>query len=113
MKHLRVNISTGLNGTKTQLDKLQTDIGNTLDKIRMREMYLNRQLEPTLNEFRVLQEELSKVKEHYRDVSGGVTERTRTLNKLTEELDQVKKEMDERGSSMTDGSEFLNLGAKW
>ncbi|XP_063975472.1 intraflagellar transport protein 57 homolog [Diachasmimorpha longicaudata] len=109
MKQLRTNISTGLNGTKSQLDKLQSDIGNTLDKIRMREMYLNRQLESTLNEFRVLQEELSKVKEHYREVSGGVTERTRTLNKLSEELEQVKKEMDERGSSMTDGTPLVNI----
>lgn len=50
---------------------------------------------------------MSKIKEQYREVSGGVTERTRVLNKLTEELDQIKKEMDERGSSMTDGSKFL------
>lgn len=55
MKQLKANISTGLNGTKNQLDKLHTDIGNTLDKIKMREMYLNKQLEPTLNEFRILQ----------------------------------------------------------
>lgn len=55
MKQLRSNISTGLNGTKNQLDKLHTDIANTLDKIKMREMYLNKQLEPTLVEFRSLQ----------------------------------------------------------
>lgn len=54
-----------------------------------------------------MQEQLSRVKEEYRDVSGGVAERTRTLNKLTEELEQAKREMDERGSSMTDGSEIL------
>ncbi|KAG8037464.1 hypothetical protein G9C98_005674 [Cotesia typhae] len=109
MKQLRANISTGLNGTKNQLDKLHTDIANTLDKIKMREMYLNKQLEPTLVEFRSLQEELLKIKEHYRDVSGGVTERTRTLNKLSDELEQVKKEMDERGSSMTDGTPLINI----
>lgn len=105
MKQHQANISSSFNGTKNQLDKLQIEIGNTLQKISTREMYLNKQLEPSLVELRRLQEELSKVKEKYRDVSGGVTERTRTLNKLTEELEQVKKEMDERGSSMTDGSE--------
>lgn len=107
MRQLRSNISSCLNGSRGQLEKLHTDIGNTLDKVKMREMHINRQLEPALNEFRAVQEELSKVKEQYRDVSGGVTERTRTLNKLTEELEQVKKEMDERGSSMTDGSKFI------
>ncbi|XP_012253436.2 intraflagellar transport protein 57 homolog [Athalia rosae] len=109
MKQHRSNIHANLTGTKSQLEKLHSDIGNTLDKIKTREMYLNRQLEPGLNEFRSLQEELSKVKEQYRDVSGGVTERTRTLNKLTDELEQVKREMDERGSSMTDGTPLINI----
>jgi estrogen-related receptor beta like 1 len=42
--------------------------------------------------------------ERYHEVSGGVTERLRVLAQITEELESVKQEMDERGSSMTDGS---------
>jgi len=42
--------------------------------------------------------------EQYHEVSGGVTERSRKLAHITEELESVKQEMDERGSSMTDGS---------
>lgn len=38
-----------------------------------------------------------------------MTERTRTLNNLTDDLEQVKREMDERGSSMTDGSGLISL----
>lgn len=109
MKQHRTNIETSFAGTKSQLDKLHVDIGNTLDKIKTRETHLNRQLEPILNEYRTVQDELSKVKEQYRDVSGGVTERTRILNKLTEELEQMKREMDERGSSMTDGTPLINI----
>ncbi|XP_032665430.1 intraflagellar transport protein 57 homolog isoform X2 [Odontomachus brunneus] len=109
MKQLRVNIATNLSGTKAHLNKIYSDIGNTLDKIKTRETYLNRQLEPSLTEYRTLQEELSKVKEQYRDVSGGVTERTRVLSKLMEELELVKREMDERGSSMTDGTPLINI----
>ncbi|XP_014485852.1 PREDICTED: intraflagellar transport protein 57 homolog [Dinoponera quadriceps] len=109
MKQLRVNIANNLSGTKTHLNKIYTDIGNTLDKIKTRETYLNRQLEPSLTEYRTLQEELSKVKDQYRDVSGGVTERTRVLSKLMEELEHVKREMDERGSSMTDGTPLINI----
>lgn len=33
-------------------------------------------------------------------------ERQDTLLKITEQLDIVKQEMDERGSSMTDGSKY-------
>nr|XP_050854040.1 intraflagellar transport protein 57 homolog isoform X1 [Vespula vulgaris] len=109
MKQLRSDITTNLSGTKGQLDKLYLEITNVLDKIKTREIYLNRQLEPILNEYRILQDDLSKVKEQYRDVSGGVTERTRVLNKLTEELEHMKKEMDERGSSMTDGTPLINI----
>lgn len=107
MKQLRSNVATNLGGTKTQLDKLQIDITNTLDKVKTRESYLNRQLEPILRDYQMLQDELSKIKEQYRAVSGGVTERTRIFNKLSEELEHVKKETDERGSSMTDGSKYL------
>ncbi|XP_053981043.1 intraflagellar transport protein 57 homolog [Hylaeus volcanicus] len=109
MKQFHTNISTNLTGTKSQLDKLHIDISNTLDKIKTRESYLNRQLEPILKEYQTLQEELSKIKEQYRDVSGGVTERTRVFNKMSEELEHVKKEMDERGSSMTDGTPLINI----
>ncbi|XP_016918539.2 intraflagellar transport protein 57 homolog isoform X2 [Apis cerana] len=109
MKQLRMNIATNLTGVKNQLDKLHIDISNTLDKIKTRESYLNRQLEPILKEYQIFQDELSKIKEQYRDVSGGVTERTRIFNKLSEELEQVKKEMDERGSSMTDGTPLINI----
>ena len=50
------------------------------------------------------QDEFARVSEQYREVSGGVTERSRKLAQITEELESVKQEMDERGSSMTDGS---------
>lgn len=108
MKQFHTNIATNLTGTKSQLDKLRTDITSALDKVKARESYLNRQLDPILKDYQTLQDELSKIKEQYRDVSGGVTERTRIFNKLTEELEHVKKEMDERGSSMTDGSKYYN-----
>lgn len=42
--------------------------------------------------------------EHYKSLSNGITERQDTLLKITEQLDIIKQEMDERGSSMTDGS---------
>nr|XP_034173689.1 intraflagellar transport protein 57 homolog [Osmia lignaria]XP_034173690.1 intraflagellar transport protein 57 homolog [Osmia lignaria] len=109
MKQFHTNIGTNLTGTKSQLDKLRTDVTSALDKVKARESYLNRQLDPILKEYQTLQDELSKIKEQYRDVSGGVTERTRIFNKLTEELEHVKKEMDERGSSMTDGTPLINI----
>ena len=53
-----------------------------------------------------LRDQLAETKERYREASGGVTERTRALADVSDELEKVKQEMDERGTSMTDGSEF-------
>lgn len=55
MKQLRTNIASNLSGTKAHLNKIHNDIGNTLDKIKTRETYLNRQLEPSLTDYRSLQ----------------------------------------------------------
>ncbi|CAL1273411.1 unnamed protein product [Larinioides sclopetarius] len=105
----RKNIDETMSTTKTQLDKLYTDISRSLEKIGSREKYLNNQLEQLVLEYRTAQDQLSQVREQYKSVSGGVTERSRILSQITEELDQVKQEMDERGSNMTDGKPLVNI----
>ncbi|KAJ4443521.1 intraflagellar transport protein 57 homolog [Periplaneta americana] len=109
MQKHRSGIDEALATTKGQLDKLHTDISHTLEKIGSREKYLNSQLEPMLIQYRALQDEFARLSEHYREVSGGVTERSRILAQVTEELESVKQEMDERGSSMTDGTPLVNI----
>ncbi len=42
-------------------------------------------------------------------VSGGVTERSRLLSQIADELEAVKAEMEERSSSMTDGAPLVNI----
>lgn len=56
----------------------------------------------------LLQEQLSKINARFREVNGGVVEKQRKLTKISEELDSVKQEMEERGTVMTDGSKFPN-----
>lgn len=55
MKQLQENIAANSSGAKSQLEKLHSDIENTLDKMKTRETYLNAHLEPVLNEFRTCQ----------------------------------------------------------
>ncbi|XP_054714052.1 intraflagellar transport protein 57 homolog [Uloborus diversus] len=105
----RKNIDETLSSTKLQLDKLHSDISRSLEKIGSREKYLNNQLEQLVLEYRTAQDQLAQVKEQYKSVSGGVTERSRILSQITEELDQVKQEMEERGSNMTDGKPLVNI----
>lgn len=129
-------IQESLSSAKSRLDKLYSDVSQTMDKIKSREKFLNNQLDPILVEYRAVQvritcrsfqnfvyiisfltflyalekDELARVSDQYQEVNGGVTERQRALALVTEELDAVKQEMEERGSSMTDGSKLrLNL----
>lgn len=104
MKNYKNNIDEALGTTKTQLEKLHKEITLTLDKLGNREKYLNRELESTLDEYRHLKDQLSKLKDHYKSVSTGVGDRNRELYKLTDKLESIKQQMEERGSSMTDGS---------
>jgi len=58
----------------------------------------------------VSQEQYSKVNNRYRELNSGVIERQRKLTRITEELESVKQEMEERGTIMSDGSErSLNI----
>ncbi|CAI8051186.1 Intraflagellar transport protein 57 homolog, partial [Geodia barretti] len=79
-------IETKLADTKVYLDKLQQEIGRTLEKISSREKYVNNQLESSIAEFRTSQDGLAEIRERYRNSSSSV-------NDLARELAQVKSEL--------------------
>ena len=102
-------IDSSMNLAKPQLDKLHDEIKRTFEKIGSREKYINNQLEQYVQEFRSAQDSLAQAKEKYKQGSGGVTEHSRTLAELTEELEKVKLDMEERGNSMTDGAPLVKI----
>lgn len=104
MKVYKKEIESSMVTTKSQMERLHKEIVSVLDKAQSRERYLNKELEPVLNEYRTLQDQLFKVKDTYKSISGGVAERNRQLSILNDRLETVKQQMEERGSSMTDGS---------
>ena len=105
----RDGIDECLQHTRTELDKLQTEISKSLEKISSRERYINNQLQEPLTMYKQLSHLLAQTKEQYKQVSGGVVERSRLLSNITDEIEMVKNEMEERGSSMTDGSPLVNI----
>merc|ERR1711983_442073 len=109
MHQYRSGIDESLTLTKNNLDKLYSEISKTLEKISSREKYLNSQLEGQLSEYRTLSQASAQNKEQYKQVSGGVTDRSRVLAQITDEIESLKSEMEERGSSMTDGSPLVNI----
>ena len=67
-------------------------IGNclSLEKISSREKYLNNQLEAPLSDLKRLSDNLAAAREQYKSVSGGVTERSRLLAEIADDLESVK-----------------------
>ncbi|XP_060006622.1 intraflagellar transport protein 57 homolog isoform X2 [Lagenorhynchus albirostris] len=88
MHQHKSGIESALKETKGLLDKLHSEISRTLEKIGSREKYINNQLEHLVQEYRAAQAQLSEV---------------------TEELEKVKQEMEEKGSSMTDGAPLVKI----
>lgn len=96
---------------QSYLDKLQEDIGKTLEKVGSREKYINNQLGHLIQEYRSAQAKLSEVtaarqsaapvcfllcaltgalcqaKERHQQASGGVMDRTRVLAEVSEQRD--------------------------
>lgn len=67
------------------------------------------QLENHIQEFRKCQDVLAEVKEKYSQGSGGVTTLARELAHVSEDLEAVKAEMDQRGTSMTDAAPLVKI----
>ncbi|XP_075993700.1 intraflagellar transport protein 57 homolog [Genypterus blacodes] len=94
---------------ETKCDRLQQHISKTMEKVYSREKYINNQLEHLIEEHRGAQAKLSEVTEQYQQASGQVTEKTRVLAEISEELDRVKQEMEEKGSSMSNGAPVVKV----
>ncbi|KAI8908102.1 intra-flagellar transport protein 57 [Powellomyces hirtus] len=109
MRHHQKLITSSLSETQTQLDKLHTEIEKTLEKISSREKYINTQFESQTEEYRVLQDQGSELKQKYGVASSNVTELTNGLSRISEELDSVKSQMDDIGSGMTDSKPLLAI----
>lgn len=67
------------------------------------------QLDHHIQEFRTAQDQLAEVKDKYSQGSGGVTSLARELAQVSEELEAVKAEMDQRGTSMTDAAPLVKI----
>ncbi|XP_066907698.1 intraflagellar transport protein 57 homolog [Halyomorpha halys] len=109
MKHHQSEIHQISGTVSLELKKFSDEIEETMRKVSKREKLLNSQFEQLLSQYRTLQEELSFVNDKYREVNVGVVERQKTLNQISESLESVKQEMEERGATMSDGSPLVHI----
>ena len=92
-----------------KLGRLMKEISNNMDKVVSREQYLQHQFEGILSEYIGLRSQRNSLLQEYETASSGITDKSRILSNISDELESVKTEMEERGSSMTDGTPLVSL----
>ncbi|XP_053696550.1 intraflagellar transport protein 57 homolog [Sabethes cyaneus] len=109
IRSLRSNIETASEETDGQLKKLQTDIAYVMEKIESREKHLNNDLKDLIHSYKGILIEYNQVNKQIKESSGEKTDKEHDLSKITNELENIKVQMEQRGNSMTDGSPLINI----
>lgn len=107
MRSLRSNIESATEETDGQLKKLQTDISYVMEKIESREKHLNNDLKELIQQYKQILVEYNQVNGLMKENDQEKTEKEHELSKITNELENIKIQMEQRGNSMTDGSKCL------
>lgn len=109
MKTLRKNIQGATEETHSQLKKLRSDISLALEKIESREKHLNADLKTSIHAYKQVSMEMHQLNALARDVDQEKGQIEQQLFKISNELDNIKIQMEQRGNTMTDGSPLINI----
>lgn len=94
---------------QNHLKKMQNEIVFAMEKVESREKHLNKDLKDLIQEYKILSTELSLVNNKIKETDKEKSEMEETLARLTNELENVKIQMEQRGNSMTDGSPLISI----
>eukprot|EP01062_Namystynia_karyoxenos_P066553 TRINITY_DN60461_c0_g1_i1.p1 TRINITY_DN60461_c0_g1~~TRINITY_DN60461_c0_g1_i1.p1 ORF type:complete len:427 (+),score=194.36 TRINITY_DN60461_c0_g1_i1:91-1371(+) len=94
---------------RQSLHFVKEDIQRAVDKIQKREVHFAQQFQDTVERYRELHSDLSALQKNYDDSQQGVSQQTTKLNQLTEDLDHVKNEIQEREDQMSDSKPLVNI----
>lgn len=102
-------IETQFPPAKAQLEKLSSTLTNALERIRSKEAFINTQFDHRALDYRTQQEELVQVQAQYTELNEVVMSLQIELKNVTEELDLVKNEMEEKSSTVMDTAPIVKM----
>lgn len=94
---------------KENLGSISGDIRKGLDKISTREKYINSHLASLLQEYQRQQEALKTIEDKYSSSSGTVMKLTNDLAAISDELEAIKQQLDEKGSTVADNQPLVKI----
>ncbi|CAP23340.2 Protein CBR-CHE-13 [Caenorhabditis briggsae] len=91
------------------LDSMSKDIGKTLERISVREKSLNTQLSSMMSKFKRATDTRAELREKYKAASVGVSSRTETLDRISDDIEQLKQQIEEQGAKSSDGAPLVKI----
>lgn len=77
-----------------------------MDKVESREKHLNNELKNLIKQFKDISIELSTILAGIKETDYETDQITRELMEIVSDIETIKTKMEQRGQSMSDGSEF-------
>jgi len=102
-------IETQFPGAKAQLEMLSRELSGALSRIKAKEDFINTQFDHRALDYRTQQEELTTVQTQYTELNEVVMNYQIDLKNLSEELEVVKGEMEERSTTVTDTAPIVKM----
>ncbi|KAJ1446317.1 intra-flagellar transport protein 57 [Pelagophyceae sp. CCMP2097] len=98
-----------LPATEKRLQAMSERIRDAKDRITLKESYINKQFETKKDSFAALKDELDACELRFHASTENVTRLTGQLAGISEQLDEMKGTMADRGNSMTDTSPLVQI----
>jgi estrogen-related receptor beta like 1 len=102
-------IETQFPAAKAQLEKLQSQVSQALDRIKSKEAFINEKFDHRALDYRQQQEEFTQVKTNYTELSNVVMNLQIELKNVVDELDVVRNDLEERSSTVQDTAPLVKM----
>jgi len=108
-KRHEATLTANMPQSMTQLETIGNTVRDALQRVSAKEASINSQFENLTEQYHQAQKRLKEVTEEYNTSSTGVSNLTSELSAVTEKLETVKNQVNNRGTSMTDSSILIQI----
>lgn len=108
-KELETNIQTSIPETQERLMRMAGGVSQALDIVRTREKGVQSQHAEILSEYRSARQQLDEIQRRHTEAKEGESDRQHSLDQISNELENVKSELDSRTTGVGDSAPLVKL----
>uniref|UniRef100_A0A0G4I6F1 Intraflagellar transport protein 57 n=1 Tax=Chromera velia CCMP2878 TaxID=1169474 RepID=A0A0G4I6F1_9ALVE len=108
-RHFKKTLDDLFPQTKRTLNQIRSEVQQVLERIRTKEVWINAQFESKILEHQGTKSELSDLSKKHTDFSDMITSLQTELKVLSDRLEQVQQETEEKSSAVTDTAPLVKV----